>query len=131
MFELASGQDLILAGDFNMKPTEIPYQMLTQKEYVGLHLSESPTYKTAYRPDVEKVLKSAYVEKNGAEPVYTNFVDTQRSPNFYATLDYIFFAGNLMVENVLELPDHPVSKSYPDEAHPSDHLMIAATFRLF
>ncbi|CAF4570636.1 unnamed protein product, partial [Didymodactylos carnosus] len=77
-----------------------------------------------------QVLKSAYREKNGTEPVYTDFSDTPHSPDFCATLDYIFFVGRIMVEKVLELPDHPTSESYPDDTHPSDHLMIAATFRL-
>ena len=90
----------------------------------------SNTHEISFRPDPEQVLKSAYREKNGFEPVYTNSVDTDKSPMFRATLDYIFFAGQLTVEDVLELPDQPASRSYPDETHPSDHLMIAATFRL-
>jgi mRNA deadenylase 3'-5' endonuclease subunit Ccr4 len=67
---------------------------------------------------------------NGSEPTYTNFSHTPKSPNYRGTLDYIFFAGHLMVEKVLELSDHPTGESYPDETHPSDHLMLAATFRL-
>ncbi|CAF4030577.1 unnamed protein product, partial [Rotaria sordida] len=130
MFQLAAGQDFILAGDFNIKPLDICYQVLTEKDYNGCNLPESSTYEISYRPNTEQVLKSAYREKNGAEPVYTDFSDTPSSPNFCATLDYIFFNGHLTVEKVLELPDHPSSESYPDETHPSDHLMIAATFQL-
>ncbi|CAF2156558.1 unnamed protein product [Rotaria magnacalcarata] len=87
-------------------------------------------YEISYRPNSERTLKSAYFEKNGAEPVYTNFRDVAKSPNFCETLDYIFFQGNLIVEKVLELPDQPLSESYPDETHASDHLLIAASFRL-
>ncbi|CAF4353877.1 unnamed protein product, partial [Rotaria magnacalcarata] len=32
--------------------------------------------------------------------------------------------------NVVQLPNYPDSESYPDATHPSDHLIIAATFRL-
>ncbi|CAF1619639.1 unnamed protein product [Rotaria sp. Silwood1] len=130
MFQLAAGENFILAGDFNIKPWDISYQVLTENNYGGYNLPKSNTYEISYRPNCEQVLKSAYREKNGAEPVYTNFCDTPPSPNFCATLDYIFFNGHLTVEKVLELPDHPSSESYPDETHPSDHLMIAATFQL-
>jgi mRNA deadenylase 3'-5' endonuclease subunit Ccr4 len=130
MFQLAAGQSLILAGDFNIKPMDSSYQALTEKGYIGSKLPESNTYEISYRPNTEQIFKSAYREKNGAEPVYTDFSDTPGSPSFCATLDYIFFAGQLTVENVLELPDQPTGESYPDETHPSDHLMIAATLQL-
>jgi mRNA deadenylase 3'-5' endonuclease subunit Ccr4 len=130
MFQLAAGQNFILAGDFNIKPRDSCYQALTEKGYVDPNYPKSSTYEVSYRPNAEHVLKSAYREKNGMEPVYTDFSDTPHSPNFCETLDYIFFDGDLTVEDVLELPDHPTSESYPDETHPSDHLMIAATFRL-
>jgi endonuclease/exonuclease/phosphatase family metal-dependent hydrolase len=130
MFQLAAGQDFILAGDFNTRPCDICYQSLIDKDYVGCDFPKSSTYEISYRPNTEQVLKSAYREKNGMEPVYTNFADTPQVPKFRGTLDYIFFSGHLTVEKVLELPDHPIGESYPDETHPSDHLMIAATFRL-
>lgn len=130
MFQLAAGQDFILAGDFNMKPYDICYKAITEKTDINIHLPKSTVYKISHQPNMEQLLKSAYREKNGFEPVYTNFSDTLPSPKFCATLDYIFFNGNLTVEKVLELPDQPSGDSYPDETHPSDHLMIAATFRL-
>ncbi|CAF3301344.1 unnamed protein product [Rotaria socialis] len=129
MFELAAGQNFILSGDFNLKPYDVTYRILTEKGY-DQNLPESYMYEISYRPNSERALKSAYLEKNGAEPVYTNFRDVAKSPNFCETLDYIFFQGNLIVEKVLELPDQPLSESYPDETHPSDHLLIAASFRL-
>ena len=129
MFQLASGHDFILAGDFNIRPCDTCYQILIGNSHVGCTLPESSTYEISCRPNTEQVLKSAYLEKRGAEPAYTDFSHTTSSPNFCATLDYIFFKGHLKVEEVLELPDHPTGESYPDETHPSDHLMIAATFR--
>ncbi len=53
------------------------------------------------------MLKNAYREKNGSEPVYTDFSHTPHSSNFCETLDYIFVDGELTVEAVLELPDQP------------------------
>ncbi|CAF0822981.1 unnamed protein product [Adineta steineri] len=130
MYEQAAGQDFILAGDFNTKPRDLSYKVLTQKNYNDYNFPRSNMYEISYQPNIEQVLKSAYREKNGTEPFYTNFADTPKASKFCETLDYIFFTGHLTVENVLELPDHPDSGSYPDETHPSDHLMIAATFRL-
>ena len=130
MFQLASGHDFILAGDFNIRPCDPCYQFLIGESHVGCTLPKSSTYEISYQPNTEQVLKSAYREKRGAEPAYTVFSHTTSSPNFCATLDYIFFKGCLTVEKVLELSDHPTGESYPDETHPSDHLMIAATFSL-
>ncbi|CAF1381714.1 unnamed protein product [Adineta steineri] len=130
MYEQAAGQDFILAGDFNIKPQDVCYQVLTEKNYNGYNFPKSNVYEITYQPSFEQVLKSAYYEKNGTEPIYTNFADTPKSSKFCETLDYIFFTGHLTVENVLELPADPDSESYPDETHLSDHLMIAATFQL-
>jgi endonuclease/exonuclease/phosphatase family metal-dependent hydrolase len=130
IFKLAVGQDLILAGDFNAKPSDKYYQVLIEKNSIDVHFPKSNNFDISYEPNVKQVLKSAYQEKNGSEPIYTNFADTFHSGKFCATLDYILFAGQLIVEDVLELPDQPTGESYPDETHPSDHLMIAATFRL-
>lgn len=130
MFQLADENNFILAGDFNIKPKDPAYQALTEKGYRDNHYPKSDTYDVFYHPNTEQVLKSAYREKTGSEPIYTNFSYTDHSSVFCETLDYIFFTGQLNVEQVLELPDQPIGESYPDETHPSDHLMIAATFRI-
>jgi len=129
MFELSAGQDFILAGNFNREPYTTAYRALTEKGYHDIHFPKSNNYGITYQPNVKQVLKSAYREKNGSEPVYTNFSDTPDGRNYCDTIDYIFH-GQLTVEKVLELPDHPIGESYPDATHPSNHLMIAATFRL-
>ncbi|CAF0985537.1 unnamed protein product [Adineta steineri] len=130
MFQLAAGNDFILTGDFNILPSDTCYRALTEKGYLDVHFPQSKTYDVSYWPNTDQVLRSAYREKNQSEPVYTNFATTADSPSFCETLDYIFFTGQLTVEKVMELPSHPSGESYPDETHPSDHLMIAATFRL-
>ncbi|UJR20455.1 hypothetical protein I4U23_023584 [Adineta vaga] len=128
MFELAAGRDFILTGDFNMKARSVCYAALTQKDYTDCRFPQSNSYDISYRPNTKQVLKSAYLEMNGKEPAFTNYVHTSGSPVFCETMDYIFFHGRMKVVNVLKLPDHPTGRSYPDETHPSDHLMIAATF---
>jgi endonuclease/exonuclease/phosphatase family metal-dependent hydrolase len=130
MFQLAAGNNLILAGDFNIVPRDTSYRALIEKDYLDVHFPKSVNYDISYQPNTEQVLKSAYREKNGSEPVYTNFAYTFDSGKYCDTLDYIFFAGELTVETLLELPGQPTGESYPDQTHPSDHLMIAATFRL-
>ncbi|CAF0855856.1 unnamed protein product [Adineta steineri] len=130
MFQLAAGNDFILTGDFNILPSDTCYRALTEKGYLDVHFPQSKTYDVSYWPNTDQVLRSAYREKNQSEPVYTNFATTADSPSFWETLDYIFFTEQLTVEKVMELPSHPSGESYPDETHPSDHLMIAATFRL-
>lgn len=130
MFQLANGHDFILAGDFNFKPYDECYHILTEINRNEFKLVESADFEIFYQPNRLQILKSAYREKNGVEPVYTNFAETSSSRRFCETLDYIFFNGDLTVEQVLELPDQPASESYPDETHPSDHLLIASTFRL-
>ena len=127
---LARGQNLILAGDFNTKPTDLAYRVITERSFIDTCLPQSRDYHISYQPDGRHVLKSAYRETNGREPNFTNFAATKSNPYFCATLDYIFYQGRLVVDNVLSLPKQPHSESYPDATHPSDHLMIAATFRL-
>ncbi|UJR12068.1 hypothetical protein I4U23_016246 [Adineta vaga] len=131
MFEFAAdGQNFILAGDFNFKPRDICYKFLVEKNYINDNLPKSTTYEILYQPNTKQKIKSAYFEMNGAEPNYTDFSHKFNSEQFRETLDYIFFNGDLKVDNVLQLLDCPTSESYPDETHPSDHLMIAATFLL-
>ncbi len=132
MFQLAGGHPFILAGDFNIQPHDIAYRVIIERGYArNISLPKVSDHKISYQFNTRQLLRSAYREKNGTEPNYTNFSTTQKSPNFCATLDYIFFADNLTVVDVLKLPNHPTGESYPDKTHPSDHLMLAASFRLF
>jgi len=70
---LADGQDFIFAGDFYIKPKDACYKDLIKKVYVDCNFPNSTTYNISYRPNTEQLMKSAYREKNGTEPVYTNF----------------------------------------------------------
>lgn len=131
MFDLAKGHNMVLAGDFNTKPTDGYYRAITERGYASRYLPKSTKYKVVFRPNSDLVLRSAYVEGTGTEPRFTTFSSTPGQQDFCDTLDYIFFQGRLVVERVLPLPNYLTSQSYPDATHPSDHLMIAATFRLY
>lgn len=66
----------------------------------------------------------------GGEPAFTT-----HTPGFTGTLDYIFFSasGKLKPIGFLELPgrDSPdIIGGLPNFHHPSDHLPMAAEFRL-
>lgn len=130
MFQLANGNACILAGDFNFEPKDTAYRAVIEKGYRDVHYPTTDKYDVSYQPNIEQVMKSAYREKNGSEPPFTNLGCTNGSPVYCGTLDYIFYTDQLFVEDVLQLPEKPTSDSYPDETHPSDHLMLAATFRL-
>ncbi|UJR10952.1 hypothetical protein I4U23_015137 [Adineta vaga] len=130
VFQFATGDNLILAGDFNFEPWTACYGELTKTGFPENYFPKSKHFDIMYKPKTDQILKSAYREKNGSEPAYTNYSCTSEPSDYTGTLDYIFFAGQMIVENVLELPDYPIGKAYPDETNPSDHLMIAASFRL-
>ena len=131
MYQLSNGHPFILAGDFNARPTEIAYRVITEPTVAERALLPNiPDTDVSYPFDRRHVLRSAYRTVNGAEPNFTNFSTTTSARDFMATLDYIFYAGHLAVTDVLPLPAHPTGRSYPDRDHPSDHLMLAATFRI-
>ncbi|CAF5115963.1 unnamed protein product, partial [Rotaria socialis] len=69
MFQLADGQDVILAGDFNATPSDICYKVFTEEDSLSGNLPKSSNYEIFFRPNVEHVFKSAYREKNASEPV--------------------------------------------------------------
>jgi len=123
MFKIAAGNDFILTGDFNLEPKDTAYRALIEKDYRDTNYQSSEKYNVSY-----SIMKSAYLERNGREPNFTTCCHTNGSSWYCDTLDYIFYSGELVVDDVLQLPENTNADSYPDETHPSDHLMLAATF---
>ena len=121
----------ILAGDFNLKPTDATYRMLTTTE--GLHPDDPcyPAPKNGYEwtvTDKTTPLRSAYAVCGG-EPDFTNYARVREDEPFIDTLDYIFVSAEWQVLDVLPLPHRDAAKRpFPnlDESEPSDHVMIAA-----
>ena len=72
-------------------------------------------------------LKSAYAYyDHGTHPIWTHYV-----AHFQGTLDYIFHSPNLIVKDLLPLPDEDLVSAevaLPNAVIPSDHLPIMAEF---
>jgi hypothetical protein len=98
--KLAKDNPYIVVGDFNFNPENNAYKIILQ------------------------TVKSAYLEKLGYEPEYTNL--NYQSHNFKKCIDFIFISNDIIVKDVLNLPKLS-EKYFPSKNHPSDHLMIGAT----
>jgi 2',5'-phosphodiesterase len=126
----------ILAGDFNIKPSEPVYRLLTTGEMD----KDDPFWPTPkngmeWSPSA-KAMKSAYAEsdKGGAEPNFTNYAKVKDDEPFIDTLDYIFLSPSWKVKGVRELPHRdkcsPIPNLDMEEPEPSDHIMIAASLEV-
>jgi 2',5'-phosphodiesterase len=124
----------ILAGDFNIKPTEPVYKLLTTGEMD----KEDPFYPTPKNgmewSPTAKAMKSAYAaaSEKGVEPDFTNYAKVKDDEPFIDTLDYIFLSSEWKVKGVRELPHRDQCSPFPnlDAEEPSDHIMIAASLEL-
>jgi len=136
--KVAGGLPHVLAGDFNIKPFDASYRLLTS----GALGDEFKAYALPPRPDVLHdftatcaPLESAYCKKDGKEPDFTNFAFNKfQTETFIETLDYIFCSqGDWKVDAVKALPARAsvdLEKPFPDAKQPSDHVMIAASLSL-
>lgn len=137
--QVAAGKPYVLCGDFNVKPYDACYQMLTQGSLSGEFNDYNPTkpegdvVANTFAATVTPPLESAYVLANGKEPDFTNFAYTKNMgadmDAFVETLDYVFLGPGWRVNGVLEtVPAGAIdrSKPYPTLEQPSDHCMIAA-----
>lgn len=130
----AKNDPYIFTGDFNIKPTDIMYQLLTQ----GNVEKNNPAIPSNREGDAwectVKPMKSAYKEYLGKEPDFTNWSKVKDGPEFIDTLDYIFLSNNdWIVEDVKKLPsrnDKSLAGPYPNQDEPSDHLAISSTLSL-
>lgn len=130
----ADGCPLVLAGDFNIKPADAPYRLVLD----GTMPATDPAYPRlgagdAWRCDLPFPLRSAYLEATGGEPAFTNYAfPDHQSEAFQETLDYIFLSPEWSVTGVLSLPaPAEVEGAYmPNDAEPSDHLLIQADLLL-
>ena len=126
----------ILAGDFNMKPTDNAYKILTeggvQEDLQREILQEFPMVK---RVDIGSplVFESAYYVKCKKEPAFTCHAVIKRKDGkctrFHGTLDYVFVTPGVIVESACVSPDispNKLGESLPNHYHPSDHVAIVA-----
>lgn len=131
--KFAKSDPYVFAGDFNIKPSDPMYTLLTE----GAMPTDTPDvppneagdekFKMSVRP-----MRSAYKEKCGSEPALTNWAKTSRpgSPlkEFTGTLDYVFISPEWVVEDVQELPSQETAGGpFPSQHEPSDHLLLATS----
>ncbi|KAK7250403.1 hypothetical protein SO694_00007688 [Aureococcus anophagefferens] len=141
---VAAGRPYVLCGDFNVKPYDASYALLTSGALGEAFAAYAPPPQAdvaparAFAPVLEPPLTSAYAAATGAEPDFTNFAYTKpmggERDAFVETLDYIFCsAGQWKVAGVKELRSKhglDTSKPYPTADEPSDHVMLAADLEL-
>ena len=126
--DFAKGKAFVLAGDFNIKPQDPQYELLT----TGTMSVTDAAYPVApehepWRPELSTALSSAYAVAGGEEPAFTNWAKIRDQEPFIETLDYIFLSDHWRVHDVLPLPTRDTSPGpYPTEEEPSDHVMLAA-----
>jgi mRNA deadenylase 3'-5' endonuclease subunit Ccr4 len=133
---LAKHKPYIFAGDFNIKPNDPSYHLLTNG-YLSQHprqtssILETNDWKLQLNP-----MRSSYFAYLGQEPPYTNNTTIRKYERFCETLDYIFISHQWIVKNVLPVPELSSStrvipeRSFPSEDEPSDHVMIGAELEL-
>lgn len=133
---LCAGDDGVLAGDFNIKPSDSSYEMILKGQVDTSH-SDFPAAcpdgapATQWFPMPLAPMKSAYREVLGVEPDFTNYAKIEGQPAFIETLDYLFCTEGVDVVDVIRLPHRDaVQGPFPDASEPSDHVMIGATLRI-
>ena len=126
----------LFAGDFNIKPDDSIYKLLTTGE-LSKDDSAHPTPKHSceWKPSLIEPVRSAYAvhSNTGNEPDFTNYAQIKKDDPFIDTLDYIFVSPHWDVDAVRELPSRQETGGpFPnlDRGEPSDHLLIAATVSL-
>mmetsp|Transcript_3150 Transcript_3150/g.10914 ORF Transcript_3150/g.10914 Transcript_3150/m.10914 type:complete len:345 (-) Transcript_3150:181-1215(-) len=129
----SKGEDTVLCGDFNFKPTDSMYELCTRGS-----ISEDdenypePTHpEETWTPELEYGFDSAYKTVNGEEPDFTNYAKIRDDPTFIETLDYVFYSPSLKAKDVVAVPHRDdVEGPLPNKEEPSDHIMVGATFEL-
>lgn len=124
--KIAGDKPHVLAGDFNSKPGDDSYNILTG---VVSHVSINQNYppEDTWRPVVGRPLHSALKRKHGREPSHTISTQTTYSNTYFQdTLDYILVSEGVNVPNSFIAFSNPEATYYPNHDEPSDHLLIWA-----
>lgn len=141
----------ILAGDWNIKPQDAAYQLLT----TGTLASDDPAFpepaKSTRKATRDQVLqtwesritgmRSAYATlHDGKEPDFTNYAAPRAAFDeggevFIDTLDYIFLSPEWTVKDMTQVPSRETVKGpFPNledaVREPSDHILLAAKLEL-
>lgn len=122
----AETRPYILAGDFNSKPNEEVYDMITK----GIvRTVNSNKFSSLPRFHITP-LKSSYNEAKGREPKFTCSAQSRiNNKLFRDTIDYIFYSDGFNVKSVDDIGKR-LLKPFPCETEGSDHIMISAVLEL-
>lgn len=127
---LANGSPYIFCGDFNIKPSDAIYSLITMGEAPPSEGSPSYISYDGWSSKVPERMASAYCQVHGSEPDFTNY-SVLPHQKFVDVLDYIFLSNGCQATEVRDLPAiQDISRALPNREQPSDHLMIAATVRI-
>ena len=133
-----------LGGDWNLKPPDAAYALLTTAKMDPALSSDYPTVPEgdAWSPTLRCPMRSAYRVAHGHEPDFTNYAQTTRDASpFIGCLDYVFCSPHL---RVLGAPPLPRREDYigaaglrstrtgplPTASEPSDHLLLSVELEL-
>ena len=127
----------ILGGDWNLKPADHVYALLTTGAMPAAAASDDaypapcPEGDT-WQPDLCCPMRSAYHVAHGHEPEFTNFAQSMKdSVPFIDCLDYVFISPHVAVRSVPALPGREeVSGPFPTALEPSDHLLLSVDLAL-
>ena len=125
----------ILAGDFNIQPGSIPYNLVADGEISGAtfvwYFENFPEPRKDFFSKIDP-MKSALRMAIGEEPKHTN-KSYSCNNDFAGTVDYIFISGNLDCSRagVAKKPGHDdYNGGYmPHYLNPSDHFPIFAEIK--
>jgi mRNA deadenylase 3'-5' endonuclease subunit Ccr4 len=112
---LINYKNVVLTGDFNSKPTSQAYKVLSTG--------------TLQNKKIRK-LYSTQVAANKVEPVATTYTSTQKTPDFLATLDYIWVDEDIKVLNAKKIGDITKDGLLPNATEGSDHILIHANIKI-
>ena len=129
--KFADTNPYVFAGDFNLKPCDPGYKMITEggSNYNQL-VDQSSNFEVKLVVGLDQPLFSAYKLAKGKEPTFTNYSFCKSNNQFKDCIDYIFCSQGWAVQSVSDLQEVALGDAYPSAYHPSDHLMISAELML-
>lgn len=126
----------ILGGDWNIKPADAAYALLTTASMDPKLAEGYPAVPKgdAWLPTLRCAMRSAYEVAHGQEPDFTNYAQSLRdAAPFIGCLDYVFCSPHLRVLGAPPLPhrqDYMGAGPMPTSSEPSDHLLLSVELEL-
>ena len=129
---MAGGLPAVLMGDFNLKPGDGGYDLITTGGIPDTHdAAPGAPPGELWDTKLSYPMRSAYKVALGSEPDFTNHAQIKDDEPFIDTLDYIFVSPTVQVKEVVTLPHrNDVKGPFPSKTEPSDHILLAATLTI-